>query len=58
MEKKSAGTPKLVSKIWRRLQPFLPLFVVFIISAGVLCWNLGARYLWQDEADTAVWVRG
>ncbi len=28
--------------------------VVFIISAGLLCYNLGARYLWQDEANTAV----
>jgi 4-amino-4-deoxy-L-arabinose transferase-like glycosyltransferase len=36
------------------LQPCLPLLAVFIISVGLLCWNLGARYLWQDEADTAV----
>ena len=27
---------------------------VFVLSACLLCWNLGARYLWQDEADTAV----
>ncbi len=54
MKKKPPGLPKLPSRIWPPLQPFLPLLAVFIISAGLLCWNLGARYLWQDEADTAV----
>jgi hypothetical protein len=27
---------------------------VFLIAAIVLCWNLGGRYLWQDEAETAL----
>ncbi|MGA2735105.1 MAG: glycosyltransferase family 39 protein [Syntrophobacteraceae bacterium] len=54
MKEKPPGLPKLLSRIWPPLQFFLPLLAVFIISAGMLCWNLGARYLWQDEADTAV----
>jgi hypothetical protein len=32
----------------------VPVLAVFIIGAGLLCWNLGARYLWQDEANTAL----
>lgn len=31
----------------------LPL-VTFLLASGLLCWNLGDRYLWQDEAATAV----
>jgi len=46
--KKSPELTKRLSRIW------LPLLAVFVISAAVLCWNLGARYLWQDEANTAV----
>jgi len=54
MKEKSPGAPKLPGRIWLRLQPLLPLLAVFIISATLLCWNLGARYLWEDEAYTAV----
>ncbi len=36
------------------LRVCLPPLVIFIICASVLCCNLGARYLWQDEAATAV----
>src|SRR5208337_2638718 len=54
MEKHSAEAPKFFSGMRSGLQPFLSPLAVFIISAGLLCCNLGARYLWQDEADTAV----
>ncbi len=54
MKKKPPGPAKLPSGIWPLLKSFLPVLAVFIISAGLLCWNLGARYLWQDEANTAV----
>jgi hypothetical protein len=39
---------------WMRLPPFLAPLIVFIISTCLLCCNLGARYLWQDEAQTAL----
>jgi hypothetical protein len=28
--------------------------VIGVLAAFLLCWNLGERYLWQDEAQTAV----
>ncbi len=60
MQDESAGLPKPAGaclargKPWAAAHPFLPVLAVFIIGASLLCWNLGARYLWQDEADTAV----
>ena len=36
------------------MQPCIAPLLVFIISVSLLCYNLGARYLWQDEAATAV----
>jgi len=50
--KTNTGLPKLPGKI--RAQSFLSAMAVFVISVSLLCYNLGARYLWQDEADTAV----
>ncbi len=54
MKNEPAGLPRLPGRVWAPLPPFLPVLAVFIIGAGLLCWNLGARYLWQDEANTAV----
>jgi hypothetical protein len=54
MKKKPPELADLPSRIWPPLRPFAPLLAVFIISASLLCFNLGARYLWQDEANTAV----
>jgi hypothetical protein len=42
------------AELWVRLRSLLPVLAVFVIGVGLLCWNLGARYLWQDEANTAV----
>lgn len=39
---------------WTRSKACVPTLVVFMIGACLLCCNLGARYLWQDEAATAV----
>ena len=53
--KKLFATPlKYFDYLSAPLRPFLPALAVFIIGASILCCNLGARYLWQDEADTAV----
>ncbi len=39
----------------RRSRPVAPaLVVVALLAAAPLCWKLGDRYLWQDEAQTAV----
>lgn len=54
MKKSSAEPLRNFNRIWAYLHPCLGPLVVFIICTGVLCWNLGARYLWQDEANTAV----
>ena len=60
MRNNPATTPKPVGAglarggLWAAAGHFLPVLVVFIIGASLLCWNLGARYLWQDEAHTAV----
>src|SRR5208283_667988 len=51
---RAAGAGIAHDKLWAMLRSFLPVLVVFIIGARLLCWNLGARYLWQDEAHTAV----
>jgi len=49
-----AAPLKYLNGLSAPLRPCLPQLVVFIIFASILCCNLGARYLWQDEADTAV----
>ena len=54
MKKLSAAPQRYLSVRSAPLRPYLPQLVVFIIFASVLCCNLGARYLWQDEAGTAV----
>lgn len=44
-------SPARPSATLRRLPGAL---AVFVVSACLLCSNLGSRYLWQDEAHTAV----
>ncbi len=54
MKKLSTAPLRYLNVLSAPLRPYLPQLVVFIIFASVLCCNLGARYLWQDEANTAV----
>jgi len=37
-----------------RLRAQLPSLLVFLFASTLLTWNLDVRYLWQDEAATAV----
>lgn len=46
--------PEASGTAWAILKPRLAPCFIFILSACLLCCNLGARYLWQDEAATAV----
>ncbi len=54
MKNMPEGRSKVLNRIWAPLQTFIPTLAVFTISACLLCHNLGARFLWQDEADTAL----
>ena len=45
---------KETSVYQRRFHPLPAPVIVFIVGSILLFWNLDARYLWQDEAATAV----
>ncbi|MBX9788444.1 MAG: glycosyltransferase family 39 protein [Pirellulales bacterium] len=42
------------TSIRQRVVPAAQLLLVALVAAPLLFWNLAARYLWQDEAATAV----
>lgn len=45
---------RIPAHAWPSLRLCLPPFIVFTVCAVILFTNIGARYLWQDEAATAV----